>query len=31
MGDFKDTLNILNTDFEMRANLPVKELSIQNM
>ncbi|MDR2829408.1 MAG: isoleucine--tRNA ligase, partial [Mycoplasmataceae bacterium] len=31
MGDFKDTLNILNTDFEMRANLPVKELSIQKM
>jgi isoleucyl-tRNA synthetase len=29
MSSFKDTLNILQTDFEMKGNLPVKEPLIQ--
>jgi isoleucyl-tRNA synthetase len=29
--NYKDTLNILKTTFEMKANLPVKELSIQKL
>jgi hypothetical protein len=29
MVSFKDTLNILKTDFEMKGNLPIKEISIQ--
>lgn len=31
MSDYKDTLNILTTDFEMKANLPTKEPIIQKM
>jgi isoleucyl-tRNA synthetase len=27
--DFKDSLNILKTDFEMKGNLPSKEPKIQ--
>jgi isoleucyl-tRNA synthetase len=29
MSNFKDTLNILKTDFEMKANLNIKEPQIQ--
>jgi isoleucyl-tRNA synthetase len=29
MSNYKDTLNILKTDFEMRANLNVKEPKIE--
>jgi isoleucyl-tRNA synthetase len=29
MNNFKDTLNILKTDFEMKANLSVKEPQIE--
>jgi isoleucyl-tRNA synthetase len=29
MANFKDTLNILTTDFEMKADLPNKEPVIQ--
>jgi isoleucyl-tRNA synthetase len=30
MQNFKDSLNILKTSFEMKANLPQKEVEIQN-
>jgi isoleucyl-tRNA synthetase len=29
MSQYKDTLNILTTSFEMKANLPTKEPTIQ--
>ena len=30
MANYKETLNILKTNFEMKANLPLKEPLIQN-